>query len=229
MHNSKVYKRLLFQNEVLRSKLKIREYFLDSIVRDVYENIGQVLSLVRMQLAALTFPVDETSYEKITTSSHLVAQAIGELRNMCRHFYPDAGMIKDLGWIEEFKSIVDTISPEADVKIPEEEPIEIDLDASLILFRILQEMLFSIKDREGEIIDLCITYRENTIEITTNYRGEFIKWEQINGDSDWTRQLARTSIYERVSLIEGSLFMDTLKTGMYCIVLKIPIKSALHE
>src|SRR6478735_12794386 len=92
---------LLFKHEVLKARLAIRDFFLKNTVREVYENIGQVLSLVRVQLALLDTNKTEI-YESVESPGHLVGKSIKDLRVMCKSFYPDADIISDDGFIGVF-------------------------------------------------------------------------------------------------------------------------------
>jgi nitrate/nitrite-specific signal transduction histidine kinase len=76
----------LFKYEILRARLETRNFFLKNTVREVYENIGQVLSLVRLQLALIDGAskeeknIDEELNVNIESSGKLVGQSIKDLR-----------------------------------------------------------------------------------------------------------------------------------------------------
>jgi hypothetical protein len=56
---------MLYQYELLRTRLRIREHYLQTAVKDVYDNIGQVLSLIRLQLALLQADINKDEGGKL--------------------------------------------------------------------------------------------------------------------------------------------------------------------
>src|SRR5215210_9587793 len=104
-------KKLIAMIEALRARLEIRDFFLKTAVRDVYENIGQVLSLVRMQLAHLNTNAKVDINEKIDTSGNLIGQSIRDLRVMCRNFYPDLELLKEEGLVEGAENCIRILFP----------------------------------------------------------------------------------------------------------------------
>src|SRR5437868_1494947 len=98
----KPHEQLLFRHEALRARLDIRDFFLKNTVREVYENIGQVLSLVRMQLALLAADT-KAVVKSVESPGNLVGQSIRDLRVMCKSFYPDAEILSDQGFVEALR------------------------------------------------------------------------------------------------------------------------------
>src|SRR5262245_21081184 len=98
-----VNNKTLFDLEVLRARLEIRDFFLKDLYREVYENIGQLLSLVRVMLAK---PGD-----RVEPASELVGKTIRELREMCRQFYPDEDLLKENGFNQAMSKIIAIIFP----------------------------------------------------------------------------------------------------------------------
>src|SRR5688572_30801693 len=93
----------LFELEVLRARLEIRDFFLKNLFREVYENIGQVLSLVRVMLASPGAGTER--------ASELVGKSIRDLRQMCKSFFPDADLLQQNGFANGIKETVEIIYP----------------------------------------------------------------------------------------------------------------------
>src|SRR4051794_40370900 len=102
MNYVKTNKKLLYEHEVLWACYEIRDYYLKKNVKDIYENIGQVLSLVRVQLDLLTNE-NEISKVDITQSDNLVGKAIQDLRIMSTRFYPETELLAKLGLIQSLE------------------------------------------------------------------------------------------------------------------------------
>ena len=67
-----------FEQTLLSSKLEIQEQTFTYIGREIHDNIGQVLSLVRLNLNTLTAITDEP---KLTLMDELLGKAITDLRS----------------------------------------------------------------------------------------------------------------------------------------------------
>lgn len=87
------------------------------VVRDIYEHIGQVLSLEYMQLAMAKSNFTNASLEDIVASKNLLSQSVKDLRNMCRSFYPDVYFVKELEWIDLLNYTVNTLELRVEKKL----------------------------------------------------------------------------------------------------------------
>lgn len=216
--NLKEHDVLLFKHEVLSARLDIRDFFLKNTVREVYENIGQVLSLVRMQLAMLD--ADKIAVIESTTSpGHLVGQSIRDLRIMCKSFYPDVDIISEEGFVEVFKDTIHILYQIAEPVITTRgTPKEIQAELKLVVFKMIQEILILIKEREGTFERLTVDYQEGEVQYTIIYKGEAIPLDTTNVET------TDLTITKRVQLIKGKLKLTQHKNGLLQIRLTHPLK-----
>src|SRR5262245_17798528 len=112
MREHESYEEFLYQYELLRTRLEIKQYFLNTVVKEVYENIGQVLSYVRIQLALVKSDQDAGWKEKIEPGYKLIGKAISDLRIMCKLFDPEENLIKKNGFFEVIRQEVQTQYPQ---------------------------------------------------------------------------------------------------------------------
>jgi len=211
------HEQLLFRHEALRARLDIRDFFLKNTVREVYENIGQVLSLVRMQLAMLA--ADKEVMEHAESPGHLVGQSIRDLRVMCKSFYPDTDILNEEGFVEALR---DTIK----ILYQQEQPAislmgtqqEIQPELKLVVFKMVQEILTLIKETGSTFNSLAITYFRNEVTITILYKGEAISLDKktISDNTDLTLQ-------ERAQLINGKLDLTKQENGLIQLQLSHPL------
>jgi signal transduction histidine kinase len=128
-----------FEQTLLKSKLEIQELTLNNISREIHDNIGQVLSLVRIHLNTLQLPGQE---EKIEHMDELMGKAITDLRSLSHSL--DADHIRDKGWLMPVSRLLSdlqktgryTTSLEADDNLP-----TLGMDKPIILFRMIQEVI----------------------------------------------------------------------------------------
>ena len=71
--------------EELDSRIEIQERSLQAYSKEIFENIGQVLSLVKLQLQA----ENKVSTDKISDPGKLLAKAISDLRNLTKQLSPN--------------------------------------------------------------------------------------------------------------------------------------------
>ena len=229
MHENEAYKRLLFHHEVMRAKLQIREYFLDHVVKEVYENIGQVLSFVRMQLAVSLKSDVQIPVERIIQSGFHIENAVKDLRKMVKNFYPDVVLYSAHGWVEIFASTVINLNLETDLNIRTQgDPVQIEYGSGLLLCKVLLDIFFIIKKQKAKITDCFILYLEDKVEVNIVYDGKLVQWNEIPKSLDQITATYQASILEQIELLEGSIKFKDVNTGRYQILLEAPFKSSLQ-
>ena len=219
-------KKLLYQYEVLRSRLCIREIFLKTIVTEVYENVGQMLSIVRVRLASYDGKIIENKTEDISASGDIIGQSIKDLRTMCRYLYPDFDITED-GFIRTLETMVNILHKNTKVEIRIKGlPKNAGQGQQLIIFNIMYEILISIEEIKGEYNYIVVAYTRKDMTFTLSYRGEDIDWDKKKEDYDLNKNLTLT---ERLQLIEGTFSTKKSKTGITRIELKTPLKVFYYE
>lgn len=153
----------LFELEVLRARLEIRDFFLKNLFREVYENIAQLLSLVRVLLARPDNRVEE--------ASELVGRSIRDLRDMCRSFYPDTDILKENGFSHGAREVVEIIFPGSKHLVNITNPDEdIKPGFKLIVFNMVLELLNGIRECNGELNDITVSFTRHTIHLVISYK-----------------------------------------------------------
>lgn len=222
MRDPESYRELLYQYEILHSRLEIREHFLKTVVKEVYENIGQVLSLIRVQLSLLRLDLETGKNEKINSSGLLVGKTISDLRNMCQLFYPEADIISGVGFNRVVGQEIKAIFPEAMCHFDEEAmiPESIKEEKALVLFGIVLKLITMIRDQQkGQLHSAAVNYSRNKVIITIDYSGETLKRykkDQMGSPFD-------LSVFKRTKLIGGWLEIKNAKHTGRRIKLVIPI------
>jgi nitrate/nitrite-specific signal transduction histidine kinase len=222
MTEHRSYRELLYQYEILRSRLDIREHYLRTVVKEVYDNVGQVLSLIRVQLTLLRSDFESGKKEKIDSSGELVGKTIRDLRNMCQLFYPEAEITGGAGFNRAIEYEMKDWFPEAVCIIDKNSglPEKINEDKGLVLFDILLEIFSLIKQKcNGKLYSMTIKHGENKITITINYSGD----EIVRSEAANTQNSFEMSIFERAELLDGNLVIKNIEHADRRIKLVIPI------
>jgi signal transduction histidine kinase len=148
-----------FEQTLLQSKLEIQEQTFRDIGKELHDNIGQVLSLVRLNLNTLNIPADN---EKIASMDNLLDKALIDLRNLSHSL--DTDYIRNKGWTEPVVKLMQNLKNTGKYAI--EIAFDNDLPAiknekAIILFRMIQEVIQNIvKHAEANTITMK-TQKEN--------------------------------------------------------------------
>ncbi len=156
-----------FEEEITKSKLEIQEQALQNISWEIHDNVGQLLSVAKMQLNILQLNVPEEQQSKIQETGDIVGKSLQELRGLAKSLNPDT--IKNKGLIESIKLEIDRFNRlnfiNAFLKISDK-PFNLSNEKEIILFRILQEFSNNtLKYSKAKNLVIELNYTNNQLEI----------------------------------------------------------------
>jgi signal transduction histidine kinase len=174
-----------YEQTLLYSKLEIQEETLRTISQEIQNNIGQVLSLIKLQLNTLPVSEKEENIEAISFTKDLAGQAINDLRRLSRSLFPDR--VTELGLEESIRQeleIVEKKKHPLETKLSiKNSPYKISAQAQTILFRMVQEAVSNIiKHASASKVEVIIDYdplcfsllvQDNGIGITAKTNVDF--------------------------------------------------------
>ena len=161
-----------FEQTLLKSKLEIQEHTFNDISREIHDNIGQVLSLVRINLNTLKAP-DDT--DKVNLMDELMGKAITDLRSLSHSL--DADHIRNKGWLTAVTKLLNDLQKTGKYKIEiqyDEDLPELGNDKPIILFRMIQEIINNIIRHAGANTIHLAAKKENfklVIKLSDNGKG----------------------------------------------------------
>jgi two-component system, NarL family, sensor kinase len=130
-----------FQAELLRTQMEIREQTFKTISQEIHDNIGQMLSLAKMNLSK--FEIDrEHSDEAILSAKELVSKAVTELRDLSKTLNTDT--ISTIGLLKSIELELQLVEKTTGIKTLIEvngHAQKLEPQKEVILFRIVQESL----------------------------------------------------------------------------------------
>ncbi len=136
-----------FEQTLLRSQLEIQENTFNEISREIHDNIGQVLSLVRINLNTIKAPED---IQKVDLMDELLGKAISDLRSLSHSL--DADHIRNNGWTVAVQKLLSDLQKSGKYKTfitIEEKLPALGNDKPIILFRMIQETVNNIIRHAG--------------------------------------------------------------------------------
>lgn len=156
------------QRELTKAQIEIREETLRNISWELHDNIGQL-----MTLAKINAQMAQSDPSKIESVISTVDSGLKQLRLLSRAINPT--FIKNLGLVESIQleleryNRLDFLKSEMTVK---GDVCAIDKELETILFRIIQEFFTnSIKHSKANELNVELNYKENELEMFINDDG----------------------------------------------------------
>jgi len=205
-----------FTNELQNSIIEIQENTLTHVGREIHDNIGQLLSVINLQLASFQKAHQSDKIQDI--QSHLKV-AIEELRGISHSLSSD--YIEKMGLEEALKIECEKINKSGLIKVNfncKNYNQELDKQKEIILLRIAQEFLNnSIKHSNTSKIDVDLYYKEDHLNLKLRDFGDGFDM-QLNSEGMGIKNiLNRAKIIDAVTEYLskknwGTLLSLTLKT-----------------
>ena len=217
VHKKKRYQHLLekqqmennYQNQLLLSRLEVQEQSFKYFSEEIHDNVGQMLSIVKMQLYNIrNGSKEEEIVKKASGCTELLGKAINDLRNishtMSSAFVSNAGLAdaveKDLEYIRSAKEMKCTLHLQGG-------EYSLGNEQELLIFRIIQEAIANaVKHASPTDIDVYLHYEPGglSIEIKDNGSG-FEASEKATGG------IGLNNMHMRAGLLNGTLYVTSEK------------------
>ncbi|MFI5124491.1 MAG: sensor histidine kinase [Chitinophagales bacterium] len=156
-----------FDKQLLESKLEIQEQTFDMIGQEIHDNVGQILSLAKVQLGILE-QRQTIEGDLVSDVKESISQAMTELRDIAKSLSSERLQLLSLS--ENIGQEIRRINRSGFIKITAlEEGIEknVPVQQKLIAFRMVQEGFQNIiKHAEASEVKVSIRYLEERIHIS---------------------------------------------------------------
>ncbi len=157
-----------FKREIITTQIEIREETLKNISWELHDNIGQLMTLAKIQAQNA-----QGDPKKMEAVSEIIGKGLNELRSLSKSINPET--MRNLDFEEAVKIEIERFNRlnfiNAKFSVSGEK-IEIDSKVSIVLFRILQEFFSNtIKHSQATTLDVSIDYSENQINVDAKDNG----------------------------------------------------------
>ena len=151
-----------FANEVLQAQLEIKEQTLLLVSQEIHDNLGQMLSLVKLNLNMLARSVEPPVVNELRTITELVSRTIRDMRNLSKTL--NAGFMLEEGLAEALAfqlNLIEKAGLHQTVLHQEGNQRRMDTQKEVIIFRIAQELLNNIlKHAQATSLSLVLSYTQ---------------------------------------------------------------------
>lgn len=215
--------KLSYEQELLKARLEIQEQTFRNISQEIHDNIGQVLSLVKLNIYTMDIAQPALLEQKIEDSKNLVSKAIHDLRRLSRGLSMD--YIADLGLPKAIEHELEMIKKSGDYETvfqTEGSSFALDRQKELIIYRILQEILNNIiKHSAARKIIIYLRYRPEEFKLTVTDNGIGFDLTPLNDNT--SSGLGIRNMHNRAQLIgAGFLISSTLEQGT-SVMITVPV------
>lgn len=201
--------RLLFENErikrefeetLLNTRLEIQEHTLDYVSREIHDNIGQTLSLARLQMNSNELDED------MQVTDELLGKAIADLRILSHNL--NTNHIKEQGFRESVESLARQFERTGKYKIKflsDQHYFTVEDEKGLIIFRVIQEILNNItKHSNASEIQIEMNQSGNSSEIRIADNGKGFDPSKLKSEG-----IGLKNITDRINIVGGKLIITS--------------------
>lgn len=169
-----------FDQQLMQARLEVQEQAFEHISQEIHDNVGQLLSLAKMQLSSLG-DSDLVDHDTVMSARENVARAIRDLRNLAKSLH--AGHIRALGIRQatEEEGLRISRSGLLEVSVTSEGPEhDIPEERQIILFRIIQECLQNcLKHAEASYVNIGFTWYDDQLRVRVRDDGKGFDAETV--------------------------------------------------
>ncbi|RPD96024.1 histidine kinase [Aureibaculum marinum] len=162
-----------FDEELIKSQLETQEQTLQNISWELHDNVGQLLSVARMQLNIVQPNLSEEQKKIVQETGDIISKTLQEIRSLSKLLNPE--VVKNIGLHESIQMEIDRFNRLKYIKASFEvngTVTAINQEDEIILFRIIQEFLSnSVKHSKTKIMELKATYTSNFLIINIQDHG----------------------------------------------------------
>lgn len=156
-----------YDQEVLKSQLEIQETTLKSIAQELHDNIGQVLSVVKLSLAVLPVEKEHQAYAPLQHIREVLNKAVYDLADLTKSLHTDR--IAQIGLAESIRFDLETLRKTGLVQVNLElhgEEYRLGEQKEIFIFRIFQELINNIlKHAKATQVTVLLNYLSDEVFI----------------------------------------------------------------
>lgn len=158
-----------FEKEISESQVEIREQILRNISWELHDNIGQLLTLAKIQLQGVAENLDN-----VKEVNDNLTNILSEVRSLSKVINPD--FITNINLGDAIQLEIDRFNRLNYIKSTltiEGEHFDIDPKSEIVIFRILQEFFSNtVKHSRATELNVHLNYHDNTISILAEDNGK---------------------------------------------------------
>lgn len=203
----------MYEKETLRSQLEIQENTFKTISQELHDNIGQMLSVVKLSLSSLPLEKDHKAQELVKHSQEVLNKAIVDLSDLNKSLHPDR--ITDIGLADSIKFELAAIKKAGLLEVQfsvEGKEMRFPEEKAIFLFRIFQELLNNVlKHSKATKINVGLTFNsDNTFVMEVEDNGMGFATDGKGSPLSFSKGVGLTSMFNRAKLIGADINISSI-------------------
>jgi len=175
----------IYQQELLKTQIEVQEQTLSNVGREIHDNITQVLSFVKLNLALANNLEATAQQQKINECRELVARSISDLRHLSKSL--NFEHVMQQGLIAALEAETDRVNNSGIIKINlkvEGDAFSLGAQRELVLFRIFQETLNNaLKHAAAGRLNITLQFSEQLFNLTLEDDGMGFSPDKLAGNA----------------------------------------------
>ncbi len=190
-----------FRQDLLQAQLEMQEHTFKTISQEIHDNVGQILSIIKLHLNILTF--NNESDQQLQDVKTMLTNAITELRDLSAGYYADR--LVEEGFLVAIQHQLKLLEKTGLFTTDFETALEtlfIEKNKVIFLHRIVQEILHNVvKHSGGSHVHAEIEKVDKQIHILLSDNGKGFD----TNDPNFKAGIGLSSIRQRASMIGANL------------------------
>ena len=181
--------------QILKTRLEVQDKTLTDVSREIHDNIGQILAVVKLNLHAMK-PTDHKMIEHVSGSIDLMNSAITDLRNISKMLSTDYISTQSLPTLLQREvDVINKLQMFEMELITQGEDRPIDPEKQLIIYRIAQECIQNaIKHSEAKKIKISFEFLPHAFALEVADDGKGFIYDNKKQGNGLTNLNARVAI-----------------------------------
>lgn len=210
-----------YGNELLNTKIELQEHLLNEVSREIHDNVGQLLSLVKVNLFSVSNQLtDPKTIQLVKSSSEFLDKAIDDLRNISHS--NNADLLTRIGLKEAIRKevdYIDALKKHDCVFLIQGEHYSMTAEQELLTYRIAQEAIHnSIKHSKAKTIKVSLNYAPHLFTLTISDNGVGFNVSSLSGAAG----IGITHMKHRAKVLGAQLDIASIVSISTTVTLKIP-------
>jgi two-component system, NarL family, sensor kinase len=212
-----------YEQELLKAQLEIKEQTLLNISQEIHDNIGQILSLVKLSLTTLVIE-DQVVSQKVSVAKDLVGKVIHDLRNLSRSLNTDHIHALKLSEALQFElELIEKTGLYQTQLIVSGQEVMIDEQKRLIVFRIAQEVLQNIIKHAGAS-QICVSLAYTPARLLLSLQDNGKGFDPLVRQSASDKGTGITNMHHRATLIGAQFTVESEPSKGSTAYLSLPLQ-----
>lgn len=218
-------KQFIHEQELLQTRLEIQENIFKEISEELHDNIGQILTVLKLTLSSLSVSANGDDLTSIQESKEMVGTIIKSISDLSKSLSP--GRISKIGIVEALRFELEKIEKTKFFKTSlsiSDFKFNLSAGKEIFLFRIIQEILTNIiKHSKANKIHADISGNDQSIHLTFSDDGVGFNLAEVLNSVSSQKGIGLINMMNRARLIGGKIKIFSEKGEGTTIKIELPV------